>query len=403
MAVGALTASLLDLARWMKRRWITRPAVWRSARWAAAAIVALPLLSVLKDGAATIRFARETGGRYNSGMIQSDIDKIQAAQWYLARARALPTDKVAFHTGLVFIHWSWSWELRPHALIQNQPIGNAAAAAVARFYFLDTRYATGAELKQAATTFHVYAIGPYWLFDRSEPPASLDGFSFDEREPNPWEWFVQGGTEPVRKVVPDPWMTWEWRTVVDQNVEAPTGRPQTLEQIRVAHNIAVSRKESVRAAELRAALAAGLSSPPTSRYDNGAELLGIRHHQGAQRSLTAYFLGAPSKGRAKFAINSRVDSGPWLSTLPFDQAELDLAHPPMIGTELWRRGLIYSVKFPYRKRPGTERFYGWFHHLDAQPTPLCVAANPPPRPQNPALKAAASPAVVDLIRLKDRF
>ncbi|MEA2699636.1 MAG: hypothetical protein QOI66_3907, partial [Myxococcales bacterium] len=122
---------------------------------------------------------------------------------------------------------------------------------------------------------------------------------------------------------------------------------------------------------------------PVARYDNGTELLGLYHHRGAERSITVYFTGAPFKGHAKFAINSRVDAAPRLSTLAFDRTELDLAFPPPIPTELWQTGHIYSVKVPYRKRPGTERFYGSFVRLDAKPAPVRVGGS----------------AAIDLIRL----
>lgn len=384
MGVGAMLASLRDGLAWLNgrssRAWLTNAA--RQAPWVAAAILALPVLAILRDGASTIRLARETGGRYNSPMIQSEVDKVIAFRWFIARAKALPTDKIAFHTGLAHVSWTMSWELRPHQLLASQPAEGRAAAATARFFFLDTRYATTEEMKQLAKNFQVHAVGPYWLIDRSAPAALLEGYSFNEREPGPWDWYFQGGTEPLRDVRPDGWMTWEWRTALDQNVVPPIGEPRTLEQCRVAYNVAVVGKDADRAAKMRAEVDRWLNLKITAKYDNGAELIGLYHHLGAERSVTAVFLGGPFKGRAKFAINSKVDARRYLSTLPLDKNELDLAPPPMVHTQFWKVGLLYSARIPYRKRPGAERFFGWFAKLDGNPAPARVG----------------EPAKIDLLR-----
>jgi hypothetical protein len=385
LGIGALTATLREVVAWAAGRWIGGKgeiAALRSrAPWLALVVTSIPLAFVFRDGASMIRLAHETGGRFNSPMIQSDVDKTVAFQWFLRRFP--PAEKIAFHPGLL-AHWALMWELRPHVLLPDQPPGSASSSVVARLYFLDTRYTNISELKQVASTFHVHAVGPYWMIDRKAPAAPLDGFSFDEREPGFWDWYLRGGTEPTRSVRPDPWVTWEWRSALGQTALPPRGEPVTLEQIRVAYNVAVKQNDQAQAARMRSVLENRLTVPRGVTYDNQGVLIGIDHHWGAQRSINAYFLGGSFKGHAKFAINSKVDSPARFSTLALDKAELDMAPPPMIPTELWEGGLIYSVRVPYRKRPGTERFFGWFVPLDGKPAP----------------KRVGRPATVDLVVLK---
>ncbi|MEA2697836.1 MAG: hypothetical protein QOI66_2107, partial [Myxococcales bacterium] len=242
LGIGALTASLTELLTWVqtrwppRQRWLHRLTAQASPPWAAAAVLALPLLLIGKDGASMNRLAHETGGRFNSSMIQSDLDKVAALRWFLPQLR--PTDKIAFHSPLT-VHWALDWDLRPHVLVPGQPVSSGAA--VARVLFVDTRYATAADLRDAAKSGRVIAVGHYWIVDRaapsgppSGPPSGLiEGYSFAEREPRLWEWYFVDGTEPIRKVAADPWVTWEWRTLLGQAAPLPAGEPQTLEQIRV--------------------------------------------------------------------------------------------------------------------------------------------------------------------------
>ena len=112
--------------------------------------------------------------------------------------------------------------MRGHVLLRDQPLGGPGASP--RGYTLDSRFANAAELKEAARRFHVDAVGCFWFIDRVAPPGPLAGYSFDEREPNPIEWYVRGGTEPVRRVRPDPWVTWEWQTLLGNRRARPGPR-----------------------------------------------------------------------------------------------------------------------------------------------------------------------------------
>ena len=364
LAMGALAATLIDLAKWVPARARAslparvRELLARHGRWAAAGLVALPVLAVLKDGAWMIRLAQESGGRFVSTRIKSDIDRVDAIRWWLPRLA--PAEKVAFHGGITPVHWSLSWEMRPHQLLANQRLSSHGATP--RAYVMDSRFADGSELKDAARHFHVEAVDCFWFIDRSAPPSPLTGFSLAEREPGPVEWYVDGGVEPVRSVRPDAWVTWEWRSLLEQSAPTPTAAPVTPEQIRVAHNIAVAAGDQQAAARLRGELVRRFRITATAKFDDGSELIGGVHGTGAERSMTLYFIASPKAMTPglKFLVSAKVLAAPRLSTLPLDPEIIEVGQPFTVPSELWRPGHIYSMKFTYRKRPGQERFSGNF-------------------------------------------
>jgi hypothetical protein len=377
LAVGALTATAQALV--VKAAPHLRGALGRLVRaWPAAVgagLVALPVLFVFQDGARTIRLGRETGGRYLSSDIQSDVDKVIALRWLLPRMA--PDDRIGVHPGIYPVHWGLAWETRPHVMVPRMPIGTRAS--LERFYIIDTRFATGADLKQAVGIYRVHAIGQYWVIDRREQPAPLEGYRFDEHEPSLLQSFLQGQTEPVRTVVADPWVTWQWRTLLGQQpAVAPAGTSQTLEQLAIAHNVAVAAGDGPGAARARSAVEASLTRHMAVKFSGGTELRGAYQHRGAERSLTFLFIAGDLGGaHAKFGVTAHVAKPPIFSTLPADNLDVALAYPPVVPTELWRPGHMYLVKVPYRKRPGTEHLTGSFVRLDDHPAPVVVGQKQP--------------------------
>lgn len=356
LAVGVLAATVGDLWVWaapqLRARW---PAIRFPPREAAAlvggAVVLLPVLLVLRDGASLIRLSRETGGRFMEIDKQSDIDQNTALTWFLGRFPA--TERVAYHASIPK-RWDTDWAARPRQGFWQQPI----AALSPRIYMMDTRESSAPELSEAARRFHVFAVGHYWLMDRAAPPAPIDGYSFDEHEPGLLESFSRGATEPVRKVVSDPWVTWEWRMLLGQPATPPppSARPATLEQLRIAYNAAAAGGDAAAAARLRAELVRRLNLPVSLKWNNGLTLLGVDHHRGAARSLTPYFLQGTGGACQKVIIRAAVTKRRFLSTLPVDPDVLDIAPLPPVPCEMWRAGLIYSVPTVYRHRAGHEAF-----------------------------------------------
>lgn len=358
LAIGALAATTRDAWVWAARHLPARPLRFRPreshAPWIALSLVGLSVVLVLRDGASLIRLARESGGRFMEAQLESEVDKNVALRWFLRRFPS-PAEKVAFHASANAL-WETHWAIRPHALLQRQPV-NGGKAPPARPYMLDARTTSVAELREAARLYHVQVVGSYWLFDRGAPPAPLDGYSFDEHDPGLLESFWHGATEPIRQVVPDPWVTWEWRSLLGQQpVEPPRGQPHTLEQLRIAHNVALAQGDTAAAARLRQDLQRRLDIPLTARWQGDTALLGTAHHRQGARSLTPYLLAGTLRPGAKLAIHARVTGRRFLSTLPVDPADLDIAYRPPIPMELWVPGRIYSVPVVYRHRAGHEEF-----------------------------------------------
>jgi hypothetical protein len=357
LGVGALAASAGDGARWLAGRLErARPGrPWlRAAPWVGLAVVALPVLLVLKDGLSLVRLARETGGRFAEVNLDTDLDKEAVLRWFLAHQP--PSVGVAYH-GAIHDGWALQWELRPRLSAPNQPAAGPLTEAT-RVYIMDTRLASAGEIHEAAARYHVHAVGYLWVFDRREPAAPLDGYELEEREPSLWQRWWLGPAEPIRIPRSSAWVTWEWRSALGQAAVEPTTPPGTTEELRVAHNAAARRGDAATAARLRGELAARFDRHVTADFEGGTALVGEIQRRGARRSLTMFFVAGAPIGDARFSVHARVVAPPRFSTLPADPADLEIAGGPVMPTSLWRRGEIYTVQAVYRKRPGTEVLTG---------------------------------------------
>ena len=353
LAGGALTATVRDGWRQLAPRIPLRLPPFLLSPLGAAVVgtvaVGLPVLLVARDGASLVRLSRETGGRFMEVALPSEIDQAVALRWFLADKP--PAERIAFHSN-VPKHWNTSWEIGTRQAAWQQPI----AATSPRLYALDARLTPESELRDAARRYHVLAVGWVWVIDRTAPPAPLDGFSFDEHDPGLFESLWHGATEPIRRVIPDPWVTWEWRTLLGQPADAPAGTPRTLDQLRIAHNIAVDDEDEAGAARLRRELVSRLNLPVTAKWSPALELLGVDHHRGAARSFTPYVLAGQGAKCGKLAIKAHVTKRRFLSTLPVDPDDPDIAPLPPIRCELWQPGYIYAAPTVYRHRAGQEQF-----------------------------------------------
>ena len=154
-------------------------------------------------------------------------------------------------------------------------------------YLVDTRFLLGEVQSELAERYRVVAVDSFWQIDRTTR-GPIEAFSMRESEPSPLTWYFVSGTEPVRTIVPDPFLTWELRSHFGQPAEPPEQAPESEEQRRIQHNIAVAKGDRTRAAELSAQLEATLS-PLHVRYDDGTELVGARYDDGGARpQLTLY-------------------------------------------------------------------------------------------------------------------
>ncbi|WP_437479869.1 glycosyltransferase family 39 protein [Sorangium sp. So ce1014] len=346
------------------------PALVALALWLA------PLAAVLRDGLPALRYARETGGRFNERgqLIHSDGAKTAFLRWLAPR---LPEGApVEMHEGMKAT-WAQVWALGGRVVKPTRPAPKETPSRGA--YLADTRFLLDREQASLARRFDITAVGPFWALVAGAPtPAPAQGargieaFSFREREPGLLAWYLVSGTEPEREIVPDPFLTWELRTHFGQPAEPPAGPPETLEQKRIAHNIALAAGDDARAAALLTEITAALA-PLGARFDDGTELLGTTFHEGARSLLTIVVrAGGPATSDVALTVRSRVVERAPLSTTMADPVDREVGLPTAISPQRWRAGFLYADPVPIRKRPGTEVFWASLRARDRGRAPRLV-------------------------------
>jgi 4-amino-4-deoxy-L-arabinose transferase-like glycosyltransferase len=351
LAVGAVVATLAALLERAPRLRARAPEI-------ALGVTLLPLLGVARDGVPALRYARETGGRFNEKglLIHSDGAKTAFLRFI---EPAIPRNKIIeMHEGMKAT-WSQLWTLGGRVVAQPRPVPARARVSDA-VYLADTRFLLNEQQGALARDFHVTAVGPFWKALENEPAAPIDAFAIVDREPSWWEWYFISGTEPHREIVPDPWLTWEMRTHFGQPAEIPSGPPTTLEQRRVAHNIAVQSGDTAKAAELLASIMREVS-PVHAAFDDGTEIVGTSFHEGARSLLTIYIkAGGPAAADVQLAVRSKVTAKAAWSTTMADPTEREVGLPLAIAPQRWKKGFLYADPVAIRKRPGTEVFRAAF-------------------------------------------
>lgn len=348
LAMGALAATLTPAIAWIGKR--VTPLQPARAAMITLGLAMIPIAAIARDGIPALRYARETGGRFNEKglLIHSDGAKTAFLRFV---DPGIPRDgTVEMHEGMKAT-WSQVWTLGGRIIAQMRPLppkGRTGASA----YLADTRFMLDSLQGEMASGYHVTAVGPFWKVSPSETAAPIDAFSFVESEPPWWEWYFISGTEPHREVVADPWLTWELRTHFGQTAEVPAGAPVTLEQKRIAHNIAVAAGDEGRARGLLEEIGKALT-PVHAGFDDGSELVGTTYHEGARSLLTLYVLaGGPSAADVQLTVRSRVVKGAALSLTIADPTEREVGIPVGLAPQRWKKGFLYSDPVAIRKRPG---------------------------------------------------
>ena len=146
-------------------------------------------------------------------------------------------------------------------------------------------------------------------------------------------------------------------------------KPVTLDERRIAYDIAFSRGEDARASELLASIERELT-PLHARYDDGSEILGSTYHEGAESILTLY-VRAAARRRTKSSspFGPRCSAPARLSTTMADPTDREVGLPLAISPKRWRPGFVYADPVPIRKRPGHEVFRAlyWARNRGASP------------------------------------
>ncbi len=369
LSLAALAASSAELMALLRARvgaassWL-----WRLPPSSAAALALLVPALMARDAWTTLIYARKTGGRFNErgSFIQPDKEKVAAFEYL---SRALPQDAIVrLDSNMRRSAWV-PWVLRRPTRVS----GAAGFRGDERYYVFDGRFADDQQLRENAARATVTAIGPFWIFDRKQPGLA-QGFAVQRREPSLLERYFVSANHALRSVEPDPFWTWELREHLLQSPNpAPSVEPRTLEQLRIAHNIALRSGDVARAQQLREQLLSGVDRTPETVYADGTRLLGVRYESGASDVLTVYF---ESSGAAdqRFVIHSRVEAPPRWSLVPADELKWEVGLPTLLPRQVWRPGYLYSSTTEILRRPGRERFTGSWVNTVSRELPLLTKA-----------------------------
>jgi hypothetical protein len=316
---------------------------------------------VLPDGIRALVYSKATAGRFNEKgrRIFNDADLTLAQEWMAAKMAPNSVVSVAKELN--------GRENRGQEWALHRPMQGVASSAYLtathenRYFVGDLRFLSGDDQRKAAS-FSMVTLGPYVYIDRDAPRGPLEAFAFEEREPNILEWYLSNPTEPVRKVRPDPWATWELREHYDQQPNPPPpGAPRSVEEIRIAHNLAVATGDNASADRWNDQLLAALDKSIATGFPDGTRLLGKRYVPGVDPKLELYFLAsAPLATDSMFEVTSSVDAAPWWSLVPADDKIKVYGQAFFIAPRLWRKGFIYVERVDLRFRPGREYFAGYF-------------------------------------------
>jgi len=246
-------------------------------------------LAILPDGLRALHYAHRSGGRFNESghPTKPDKDKVAALQWLTARMA--PNTGVALHPGMRQSLWvDWSMR-RPAVTVSHMP--TTPATGQDRYYVADMRFMSATEQEALVASFSITALGTFLTVDRAEPRGAFRAFDIARREPSFLEEYWVSSSHALRRVAPNPYLSWELRDRFELSPnEPPTAAPVTFEDLRIAHNIAVSRGDAAAEQRWLQALLAGTDRRAQHVFGDGAELLGARLEQGSSYVYSVYFL-----------------------------------------------------------------------------------------------------------------
>ena len=349
------------------------------AAWVTLTLGLAPVLAMAHDGVQSLWVWRRTGGRYddNGTLMRSHLDMLRVLE--------LVVNPVTLRGTPIDVHPSaqWGWE----HMWKYQGDGNEAAAPLAAtpsaashpFWIARGSGMSADEQRKVAAHAHVRVYGDIWLVDQREPPAPLDAYSLNEREPNPVEWLLFDPTELHRSIgpAPDPWLTWEWRTHLGEDAPAPTGQPATLDQMRIAHNVAVLRADDAAAERWRAKIEAELDRSAATQNDTGLKILGVRLLGGVEPRLETWFeAGKSFAGDDFFGVKSSIERRATLSLIPPDTTDREVGWPTSLSPRSWKPRCIYMETTILNHRIGVEKYAGRWLARGNNPVPSRLDKGP---------------------------
>jgi hypothetical protein len=357
LAMGCIAASIQGFVRWVARRF-QREALLVGPIVALVFTLPVPLL-ILPDGITGLKSARETGGRFDEKglLVHQDLDKVAALR--SVKKELAKGTSIQVHDGMKS-SWHVDWVLRKP--ITGGKIPMAKTTGRNQYYLADRRFILGADMKTLADHFEVRGVGPVLFVDRARK-APATGFSMTERNPSWWEWYFLQGNDPIYGVVSDPFVTWELRDHLGQTPNPPPTDPaNTLEQRRIAHNVALASGDTALATRLREELERELDGRAATEYSGGTRLIGTHLAKGVVDKLYVFFVaGGPIDPDVVFDIQSTIVEPKTWSLVPSSIRSHAVGMPFDVPTPLWKAGYLYDSVSEIRPRPArSERFTGEF-------------------------------------------
>jgi 4-amino-4-deoxy-L-arabinose transferase-like glycosyltransferase len=376
LALAQLAGAIGAVIGWVAGRFsrMRAPAV---AAIAGLVVGLFPVVAMAHDGVASLWLWRRTGGRYddNGTLIQSSVDFLSVINQVIKPRIRLETRLDRYPS----MGWGWEqlWTYQGDSDVVAKPAAGVAAGAHP-FWVARGSGMSGDEERRIAAAAHVRVYGDVWVVDQREPNAPLDAFSLNEHEPNPFEWLVYGGTEPMRSIgkSPDPFSTWEWRTHLGQPATPPTGEPVTLDAQRIAYNVAIAQGDDAAAKRLRERIESQLDRGPATTFSQGVRLIGTRVTHGVQPRVESWFECTSPMGEVSFNVRSTVEARAPFSLIPPDPTDREMAYPPTLSTKLWRPRFLYMTDAVLNHRIGRERYAGAWQSRDGSSPPRRTDGKP---------------------------
>jgi hypothetical protein len=375
LALAQLAGTVASVLDWIAAR------LRRSRAGVAAAVTGLalglvPVVAMAHDGVSSLWVWRRTGGRYDDHgtLIRSDVDLLYALERIVLpkTARGIPIDA---HRGVG--GWEFLWKYQGTFNPSDAP---AVGTAAHPFWIGRGSGLSGNEQRKIAASGHVRVFGDGWIVDQREAAAPLDSYAVREREPRLFEWLLYGGTEPIRSIgaAPDAWTTWEWRTHLGQSAPLPAGEPTTLDETRIAYNVAIAEGDAAAVERWRARIERELDRSVATSFTEGLRLLGVRVTGGVQPRVESWFefSGDRPLGEASFNVRSTVEARAAFSIIPPDPTDREMAFPPLLPTTLWRPRCVYETSAVLNHRIGSERYWGYWKSRDGSQAPRRIDGQP---------------------------
>ncbi len=210
-------------------------------------------------------------------------------------------------------------------------------------------------------------IGDIVVIDLVRGVGPISGYLISAREPNFVERVVSHPFEPVTSVRASEYVTWEWQIHLGDNPTPPQSEPRDLEELRIAHNVAVHLNDAKRTRALREQIERELTGATRALYSEGVQLIGARVTKSVHPMIEAWFVaGGALESNAYFDIRTNVIAKSRWSLIPIDVLERPCSSGPSLPSSIWRAGFIYTASCSAYHRIGIEQYTGTFRAREAK-------------------------------------